>query len=49
MIYAMYANVLMPLVIALYYIVIPRKLRTSWMARRALKRGTSDDEEHQPA
>ena len=49
MIYAMYANALMPLVIALYYIVIPRKLRTSWMARRALKRGTSDDEEHQPA
>ena len=49
MIYAMYANALMPLVIALYYIVISRKLRTSWMARRALKRGTSDDEEHQPA
>tara|TARA_E500000331_G_scaffold10898_1_gene10024 strand:+ start:104 stop:1258 length:1155 start_codon:yes stop_codon:yes gene_type:complete len=49
MIYAMYANALMPLMIALYYIVIPRELRTSWMARRALKRGTSDDEEHQPA
>ncbi len=49
MIYAMYANALMPLVIALYYIVIPRKLRTSWMARRALKGGTSDDEEHQAA
>ena len=49
MIYAMYANALMPLVIALFYIVIPRKLRTSWMARRALKHGTSDDEEHQPA
>ena len=48
-IYAMYANALMPLVIALYYIVISRKLRTSWMARRALKRGTSDDGEHQPA
>ena len=49
MIYAMYANALMPLVIALYYIVIPRKLRTSWMARQALKGGTSDDEEHQAA
>ena len=49
MIYAMYANALMPLMIALYYIVIPRKLRTSWMARRALKGGTSDDEEHQAA
>ena len=49
MIYAMYANALMPLVIALYYIVIPRKLRASWMARRALKRGIPDDEEHQPA
>ena len=49
MIYAMYANALIPLVIALYYIVIPRKLRTSWMSRRALKRGTTDDEEHQPA
>jgi lipopolysaccharide export system permease protein len=38
MIFAMYANALLPLVIALYYILFPRKLRTSWMARRALKR-----------
>lgn len=49
MIYAMYANALLPLVIALYYILIPRKLRASWMSRRALKRVKSVDEEHQPA
>lgn len=49
MIYAMYANALLPLVISLYYILVPRKLRTSWMSRRALKRIKADDKEHQPA
>jgi lipopolysaccharide export system permease protein len=38
LIYVMYANALLPLVIALYYILVPRKLRISWMAHRALKR-----------
>jgi lipopolysaccharide export system permease protein len=49
MIYAMYANALLPLVISLYYILVPRKLRASWMSRRALKGVKPDDEEHQPA
>jgi hypothetical protein len=49
MIYVMYANALLPLVIALYYILVPRKIITSWMVRRALKREKPDDAEHQPA
>jgi lipopolysaccharide export system permease protein len=49
MIYAMYANALLPLVIALYYILVPGKLRISWMARRALNREKPDDTEHQLA
>ena len=37
MIYAMYANALLPLLIALYLLLRPRRLRPSWFARRALR------------
>jgi lipopolysaccharide export system permease protein len=49
MIYAMYANALLPLVVSLYYILVPRRLRTSWMVRRTLKHEILDNAEHQPA
>lgn len=49
MVYAMYANAMLPLLIALYYILRPRRLKPSWLARRALKRGEPDEKEHQPA
>jgi hypothetical protein len=45
----MYANTLLPLVVSLYYILVPRRLRTSWMVRRTLKREILDNAEHQPA
>ncbi len=38
MIYAMYANALLPLLIALYMLLRPPRLRPSWFARRALRK-----------
>lgn len=38
MIMAMYANALLPLAIALYFIMVPRKLRPSWLSRRSQKK-----------
>ena len=37
MIYAMYANALLPLLIALFLLLRPRRLRPPWLARRALR------------
>ncbi|MEL0019571.1 MAG: LptF/LptG family permease, partial [Rickettsiales bacterium] len=37
MIFAMYANALVPLVVALYFLLKTRKLRPSWRARKALR------------
>ena len=38
MIYAMYTNALLPLLIALYVLLRPRRLRPSWFTRRALRK-----------
>jgi lipopolysaccharide export system permease protein len=37
MIFAMYANALVPLVVALYFLLKTQKLRPSWRARKALR------------
>lgn len=38
MVYVMYANALLPLLIALYYLAWPRKLQPFWLTRRIMKK-----------